>query len=287
MGRNGDIVVAGITFLPPTTMRMFSVHDEDGTTVQAFLLFAAGLGPKMETQTIGTIKGQVALVADGVRFLEFIIVRTWSGLVSIAGPASSPLAGMVSRIVLVITAITFRAPIAFVDETFYGGTPLVMIVRLENDDLLFSVGATEYEEEGMVAAENFQLVRRVKAGKILLEFSQLCQPARTFGHPCRLVKLPSIDALPGKTSTKCVPVTAGHVMTVVAVTVRPHGHNGPGAAQFIFVFYLDDALFPFTVLLHRSLTHIVLFSPPARGRHSHQYNIDLQSPVRVKFLVGI
>ena len=144
MGRNGDIVVATVTLLPPTTVRMFSVHDVDGATVQTFPLFSAGLGSEMECQALGAVKGKITLLADGVRFLEFIIVRTWSGMVSIAGPASSPLAGMVSRVVVVVTAITFRAPIAFVDETFYGGAPLVMIVRLENDDLVFSVRSSEY-----------------------------------------------------------------------------------------------------------------------------------------------
>ena len=41
MGRNGDIVVAGITFLPPTAMRVFSVHDVDSAAVQTFFRFAA------------------------------------------------------------------------------------------------------------------------------------------------------------------------------------------------------------------------------------------------------
>ena len=83
MGGDWDVIMAGITLLPPTTVRVFSVHDVNGATVQAFLLFAAGLGPKMECQALGAVKGQMALVADGDRFLEFIIVRTWSGLVPV------------------------------------------------------------------------------------------------------------------------------------------------------------------------------------------------------------
>ena len=105
----------------------------------------------MECQTLGAVKGKITLLADGVRFLEFIIVRAWCWLIPIAGPASGPLAGVVRCVVVVETAIAFMAPIATIDEPGDGGTPLVMIVRLENDDLVFSVGATENEEEGMVA----------------------------------------------------------------------------------------------------------------------------------------
>ena len=194
---------------------------------------------------------------------------------------------MVGGIVGVVTAITFRAPIAFVDETFYGGAPLVMIIGLENDNLVFCVWTAEYQKKRVLSAQHFQLVWRVQGGQVLLKFAQFWESTRTFGDARRLVELPSIDALAWKSVTESVPVTAGHVMTVISMTVRPHGDNGPGAAQFIFVDDLDDGILPFTVLLHGSLTHIPLFSPAARGRHSHQHNIDLQSPVGVELFIGI
>ena len=33
MCSNGDVIVTGITFLPPTTVRVFSIYDVDGATV--------------------------------------------------------------------------------------------------------------------------------------------------------------------------------------------------------------------------------------------------------------
>ena len=41
MGRNGDVIVAGITFLPPTSVRVFAVDDVNSAAVQTFFLFAA------------------------------------------------------------------------------------------------------------------------------------------------------------------------------------------------------------------------------------------------------
>ena len=74
---------------------------------------------------------------------------------------------------------------------------------------------------------------------------------------------------------------------VIAVTMGPHGHNGPGATQFIFVVDGDDALFSFAVLLHRSLTHIIFAGSTARGRHPDQHHIDLQTPVGVEFFIAV
>ena len=90
-------------------------------------------------------------MADDGGFAEHVVVRAWRWLVPVAGPASGPFARVVRCIVGVVTTVALVAPIAAVDEAGDGGTPLVMIVRLENDDLVFSVGATENEEEGMVA----------------------------------------------------------------------------------------------------------------------------------------
>ena len=41
MGCNGDVIVAAVTFLPPTSVRVFSINHVDGATVQAFLPFPA------------------------------------------------------------------------------------------------------------------------------------------------------------------------------------------------------------------------------------------------------
>ena len=151
MGCNGDIVVAGITFLPPTTVRVFSVHDVNGATVQAFSLFAARLAGSMECQALRAVKGQIALVADDGGFAVHVVVRTGCWLVSVAGPASGPLTGVVGSIIMVITTVALVAPIALVNEPCDGGAPLVMIIGLEKDDLVFGVWATEDQEEWMVA----------------------------------------------------------------------------------------------------------------------------------------
>ena len=200
MGGNGDVIMAGITLLPPTTMRVFSVHDVNGATVQTFPLFPARLGSEMECQALGAVKGQMALLADDGGLLELIVVRTWGWLVSITGPASSAFAGVVGRIVVVITAITFRAPIALVDETFYGGASFIMGVTFENDNLVFCVRATEYQKKRMLSAQHFQLVGRIQRREVCLELFQFRQAARTFRDACISVELPSHDTLPGKTS---------------------------------------------------------------------------------------
>ena len=82
----------------------------------------------MESQALRAIKWKIALVANGGGLLELIVVRAWSGLVSIAGPASSAFAGMVGCIVCVVTTVALVAPIALIDEACNGSTPLVMIV---------------------------------------------------------------------------------------------------------------------------------------------------------------
>ena len=144
MGGNGDVIVTGITFLPPTSVRVFSVDDVDGATVQTFFLFSTRLAGPMERQALGTVKGQVTLVADDGRLLEHVVVWAWIGLVSVAGPASSAFARVVGCILVLETTVALVAPIAFVDEPGDGGTPLVMIVGLEKDDFSVCVRSTEY-----------------------------------------------------------------------------------------------------------------------------------------------
>ena len=60
MGCNADVVVAGITFLPPTSVLVFTVEDVNGATVQAFPFFSACLAGSMECQALGAVKGEVA-----------------------------------------------------------------------------------------------------------------------------------------------------------------------------------------------------------------------------------
>ena len=150
MGRNGDVIVAGITFLPPTSVRVFSVDDVNSATVQTFFLFSTRLGGSMERQALGAVKGQMALVADDGGLLVHVVVRTWVGLVSVARPASSTFAGVVSGIIMVIATVTFMAPIALVDEPSDFGTAFIMCVTFEKDDLVFSVRSPEYQKKGMV-----------------------------------------------------------------------------------------------------------------------------------------
>ena len=69
---------------------------------------------------------------------------------------------MVGCIILIITAVTFMAPIAAIDEASNGGTPLIVLIRLEKDDFFLCVRSAEDQEEWMVAAENFQLVRKIQ-----------------------------------------------------------------------------------------------------------------------------
>ena len=264
---NRDVIMTGITFLPPTTMRVFTVYDVDGATVRTFPLFSASLGPEMERQALRAVKREIALLADGGGLLEFVVVWAWIWLVSIAGPASSPLTGVVGRIIGVVTTVTLRAPIAFVDEACNGGASFIMGVTFEKDDLVFCVRATEYQKEGVLATEDLQLIRRVEGGEVCLELLQLWESTRTFRDACISVELTGSDGLAGSSVAKGVPVAAGHVMTVIAVTMGPHGHNGPGTTQFVFVMDGDDRFLTLAVLLHRSYTHIPLAGSTAGGGH--------------------
>ena len=241
----------------------------------------------MECQALGAVKGQVTMLAEDGGLLEHVVVRTGCWLIPVARAASGAFAGVIGGIVRIITTVTFVAPIALIDEPSDFGAPLKVLVAFEQDDLVFSVRSPEYEEEGMVAAENFQLVGQVKAGKILLEFVQLWQATGTFWHPCCLVQLTRVDALPGKTSFKCVPVAAGHVMTVISMTPGPHRDDGARAAQFVLIVDGDDALFVSAVLIHGSQAHIPLARSTARGGHAHMDHVDLETPVRVKFLIRV
>ena len=139
----------------------------------------------------------------------------------------------------------------------------------------------------MLATENLQLIRRVQGGQVGLKFGQFWQPTGAFWDAGISVKLLSVDALPGKTLTEGVPVAASHVVTVVAMAPCPHGHDGAGAAQLIFVFDLNDRLLSCTVLLKGAEPHIALFPATAGGWHSDHHHVHLQTPVGVEFLVGV
>ena len=123
----------------------------------------------MKGQAMGTIEGEVALIADGGGLLLFIIIGARIGLVSVTGPTRGAFAWMVSRVVVVIATVALVAPITLVDEASDGSAPLVMGVGLEQDDFMISVWATVNEEEGMLTRQHFQLVRRIQGREVLLE----------------------------------------------------------------------------------------------------------------------
>ena len=169
MGRNGDVIVATVALLPPTSVRVFSINHVHGTTVQTFFCFSTRLAGSMERQALGAVKGQVALVADDGGLLVHVVVWAWSGLVSIAGSASGTLARVVGCIIVVIATVTLVAPIALVDEPSDGGTPLKVLVAFEKDDFSVCVRSAKYQKKGMVTAENLHLVRRVQGRQVGLE----------------------------------------------------------------------------------------------------------------------
>ena len=121
----------------------------------------------------------------------------------------------------------------------------------------------------------------------MLESGQLWQPTRTFGYPCGSVKVLRHGFLSRASITKGDPVVLRHVARVIAMTMGPHGHNGPGATQFVLVLNTDDALFVSAVLIHGSQAHIAFFSPAARGGHSDHHHVHLQAPVGVEFLIAV
>ena len=69
---------------------------------------------------------------------------------------------MVGRIVRIVAAVALVAPITAVDEPGDGGAAFIMIIRLEKDDFFLCVRSAEDQKKGMVAAENFQLVRKIQ-----------------------------------------------------------------------------------------------------------------------------
>ena len=179
----------------------------------------------MEGQAAGSIKGEVALVADGVWCLEFIVVGARVWLITITGPAGSPFTWMIGCIVMFETAIALVAPITFVHEASDGGTPLVMILILEQDDFVISVRSTENEKEGMLPRQHFKLIGRVQGREVCLELAQFGQAAWSFRHPSGSMKVLGHGFLSGPSPFKCVPVAHGHVTRVIAVTMALAQHN--------------------------------------------------------------
>ena len=123
---NGDVKMTGITFLPTTAVWVFAVYDVDGAAVQTFPLFPASLGSEMKCQAMGTVKREIALVADGGGLRHSIVVWTWCWLIPIARATSCPFARVVGRIVMVIAAVALVAPITLIDEASEGGATLKM-----------------------------------------------------------------------------------------------------------------------------------------------------------------
>ena len=128
---NGHVEATTVTLLPTTMMSVFPVHFINGATIQTFHGLAACLGGTIEGQTVGSVKGEMALVAGCGGFLELVVIGAGVGLIPIAGSARGTFAGMVRGIVGVETTITFQAPIGFVHKASDGGTPLIVMLALE------------------------------------------------------------------------------------------------------------------------------------------------------------
>ena len=66
------------------------------------------------------------------------------------------------------------------------------------------------------------------------------------------------------------------------------GHDGPGTAQLILVFNVDDGLLVLTVHLPGTETDLALSSSAtARGGHAYQHHIHVKTLVGVKFFVAV
>ena len=101
------------------------------------------------------------------------------------------------------------------------------------------------------------------------------------------MKLTGIDALSGPSQTECIPVTARHVARVIAVTVSPHRHDGPGAAKVVLVVDGDNGSFSLTVFLEGAEPHIIFSRFATGGWHSDQDHVHLKTPVGVELLIGV
>ena len=109
----------------------------------------------METQAVRSVKGEMTLVAGCGGFLEPVVVGAGVWVIPIAGPASGTLAGMVGGIVGVETTVALVAPIGLVGEASDGGTPLIMMVTLQQHDGMRGVRSTENQKERMLARQHF------------------------------------------------------------------------------------------------------------------------------------
>ena len=68
----------------------------------------------------------------------------------------------------------------------------------------------------------------------------------------------------------------------------PHGDNGSSAAEVVFIFDLNDALFAFAILLPRSFSHVpISATSTARGWHTHDDDLHLEPAIRGELLIEI
>ena len=104
---------------------------------------------------------------------------------------------------------------------------------------------------------------------------QFGESAWTFWDACGSVQLTGSDGLSRSSALEGLPLVLRHVARVIAVTVGPHGHNGPGAAQLILIVDRNDAPFVLAIFVERSPSHIVFLSPAARGGHSDHHHVHL------------
>ena len=238
----------------------------------------------MKGQTVRSVKVEMALGAWQGGFPKLVIVGAGLRLVAVAGPAGGALTGMVFSVVGVKATVTLGAPITTVGKSRNGGTPLIMMLTLEQYDGMRGVRSTENQEKRMLAAEDLELI---VGGEVALKLCQLWESAGSFAHPRRLMEFSGHGFLSGSSQTECIPITSGHAARVIAMAMGTHGHNGPGTAQFILVRYPDDGLFLFTVFVESSLSHIVLARTTARVGHSHQHYVNLKATVGVEIFVRI
>ena len=82
----------------------------------------------MVLQTVGPIKGQVAILADEARFGKAVVLwaRVWR--CTMTGPASPAFAGMILCIFVIIAFVTHVAPITAVHEPRHSRAALVVLI---------------------------------------------------------------------------------------------------------------------------------------------------------------
>ena len=148
---------------------------------------------------------------------------------------------MIGGILVVKTTVAFWAPIRFVHEPGDGGTPLVMMFTLQQNNGVRGVRTTENEEKWMLARQHFKLIRRIQGGEILLKRCQFRESTRTLGNTRYLMKLSGSCFLSGIAISKSLPENSISGSSVVVGVfffapkisgslIGPNGSHGRNAA---------------------------------------------------------